>query len=375
MVGATLAAALQQTTFQVALIDAAPAINPHDPRLIGLNHRSYQLLKKLNLWESLAPQANPIQQIHVSHRGHFGITRIAAEDLNVATLGFVVPAKHINTALYASLIRPNVTLLQSTQLKSFIEHDDHITLETLMNGKNTAIDTRMVIAADGTHSTVRTLLNIPTKIHDYQQSAIVTITELTRSHQHIAYERFLSHGAIAMLPLPQQRCATIWTDETDHITALQKLSDEAFLTQLQKHFGYRLGRFKQIQQRFVFPLTMEIATQQVHNKIILLGNAAHTLYPVASQGLNLAWYEVEALLKQFLAITSLTEFNTQHYLDSVQSQQTISKQLSHHLSWLFSTDFPLMTLGRKLGLIGFDICSFAKKKFAKRAIGTKGNSG
>lgn len=363
MVGAALACALRNSALKIALIDAMPETQ-HDHRLIALNYRSCEFFKRLGIWSMLASFAEPIREVHVSYRHHFGSTRITADELHLETLGHVVPAHHINTALYQSLssiewMRP-ATLTNLSQEKESVS----ITLNT-----QTTLECRLLIGADGTHSTVRTLLNLPTEITDHQQSAMVTMTDLQRSHHGIAYERFHQTGAIAMLPLHSAndsfRAATIWSDDNATIASLMQLSDDAFLQTLQQQFGYRLGRFKKTYQRVVFPLQTILTKRAWQQNVVLLGNAAHTLHPIAAQGLNLALYEVDVLAKNLLATNSWLP----EQLLPRDSQQHASIRLSHYLPSLFIHPSFMLSVARQLGLIGLDLSSWAKRRFAQRAVG------
>lgn len=369
MVGAALACALHDTTLRIALVDATTSTE--DPRLIALNDSSCVLFKNLNIWSQLSTYAAAINEVHVSYRGRFGTTRITAEEMKLATLGHVVPAKHINAALLSiSQNLKNVELFRPATLKNLTQHENHVDIEIENKNKIQTLETKILIGADGTHSTVRKLIDIPTETVDYQQSAIVTQTELQRSHHNIAYERFHESGAIAMLPLTETHAATIWSDENENIKQLMQLSDQEFLDTLQKRFGYRLGRLKNISKRFVFPLQMIRAKEFKRKNVILIGNAAHTLHPIASQGLNLALREVATLVEFFK-----NENFTAPALENLAFETTqlnASVRLSHYLPGIFTSDFFVVGIARQLGLIGLDVCQTVKKRFAKAALGRAG---
>lgn len=364
MVGGSLAHALRNTTLKILLVDAATSSHHDDPRLIALNHHSCQFFESLGLWQQLHAHAAAIETVHVSQRKQFGITRLHARDFGLSALGHVVPAKYINAALYDNLNQDNLTLLKPATLKNISQTDAVIFLDVEMNTEIKKIKTNYLVGADGTHSTVRELMNFATESFDYQQSALVTITELQRSHHHIAYERFHESGAIAMLPLMGNRVATIWTDASEKILMLQKLSGKEFLDTLQQQFGYRLGRLCGIEKRFVFPLQMQRVQQLVKNNIILLGNAAHTLHPIAAQGLNLALYETRILIERF----SEPVFDQQKYCDLVMPQINHSMNMTHRLTQIFSTDFFGLNMARSLSMLGMDVCLPVKKYFAKQVI-------
>lgn len=371
MVGATLALALQNTALRIALVDKASLTHNEDPRLIALNYSSFCLFNNLKIGSALLPFAAPIQQVHVSQQGHLGITRITAEEIQLAALGYVVPAKEINGVLYTALTAAkNIKLMHSASVTALTQNEKGVSLTVACAGTSYTLLAKGVIGADGSYSTIRELLSLPTEILDYHQSALVTITELHRPHKNIAYERFQRQGAIAMLPLIGQRVATIWTDKTEAISHLLQLSDEEFLTTLQKQFGYRLGRLMHIGKRAVFPLKMICAQQRLKNNVLLVGNAAHTLHPIAAQGLNLALFEVAQLAEFFHASVSGTI--ALNHLPDYHRQHHFSKLLSHQLARVFSSDFFMVTIARSMGMIGLDIFSPAKRHFALQAIGRTG---
>jgi len=370
MVGAAMAISLKNSDFTVALIDAAPNDSPDDSRLIALNDNSVRLLEAIGIWPTLKSHAAPIEHIHVSHRGRFGIARIDCQELKVTALGYVVPAKYINTALNSALNRmTNLTVIRPATLHHLSQEENNILLRVQTHDSaEQSFSADVVIGADGSFSTVRDLLGLKTDTVDYQQSALVTSTILQREHKNTAYERFVADGAIAMLPLPGLRAATIWTAANETIKQLLTLSDDAFLRELQMHFGYRLGRLLRIEKRAVYPLQMMLVKHQKQGNVLLIGNAAHTMHPIAAQGLNLALYEV-GIVAQYLQ--QCTSALTLQNLSVDSLKQNFNKKLSHHLTWLFSSDYFMLNVARQVGMVGFDMLPGIKKQFALRAMGRK----
>jgi 2-octaprenyl-6-methoxyphenol hydroxylase len=371
MVGAALAVALKESSHRVILIDAALS-HAQDHRLIALNHSSCTLFQNLGLWQYLQEEATAIKEVHVSTRGHFGTTRLSAEDMKLRQLGHVVPAKKINSVLYEQLIdAKNITVLRPAKLTAITQDENEVSFTvTLPSGVET-LRAKVLIAADGTLSSVRELLSIPTERIDYQQKALVTITQLQRAHKHIAYERFLDQGAIAMLPLKNQHVATIWSGSNTVIESLAAMSEQEFLHQLQAQFGYRLGKVKSIQTRYVYPLQFIKAKKQIWDRVMLIGNAAHTILPIAAQGLNLALYEIACLAEEFNQQT--TEPSLANLPDQIE-QQAASIETSHRLTKLFLADFFLYKAARQLGMLGLDICKPLKTRFTMRLLGQAGYS-
>lgn len=365
MVGATLAAVLKNTDISIALVDEAKFSSAEDERLIALNDASVTLFENSGIWSLLAPHATPIKQVHVSKQGRFGIARIDANVVGLSALGYVVPAKYINAALEAHLSEAkNITVIKPATLESLSQDETGVELSIRTSKSLENYKAKLVIGADGSYSTVRALLQIPTEIVDYEQSALVTTTTLSRDHHHIAYERFLDEGAIAMLPLQDNKVATIWTASNDVIAGLMKLSDKDFLEELQKHFGYRLGRLEGIGKRAIYPLKMIKAKHQRQQNVCLIGNAAHTIHPIAAQGLNLALHEVA------VAASALLEKNPM-LMDNI-GQQNFSQKLSHRLTWLFGCDMFVFNQVRQVGLVGLDLMTRLKKRFAINTIGRSG---
>jgi 2-octaprenyl-6-methoxyphenol hydroxylase len=368
MVGMSLATALSDSPHKIALIDATPLDLVNDARLIALNERSVCLLKNLNVWDKLASHAEAIHAVHVSDRGHFGMTRLQAQDFGLQALGYVLPATFINAGLNELMsTQANLTIFRPATLKTLQQHAMHSEIIISSAKGEQTLAGKFIVGADGTNSTVRKALNIAAEEIDYQQSALVTITQLQRKHHNIAYERFHAHGAIAMLPLTRQRAATIWTDKTAIIENLLALTEDEFTKQLQQQFGYRLGRFLKTEQRHFYPLKMLKAAQCQTENVLLLGNAAHTFHPIAAQGLNLALAEI-AMLSECLT-QDLNTIDWTRYHAWQAERQGISGRLSHALPWLFSQDFLPLNCLRSLGMVGLDIFPALKRRFMRKAMG------
>lgn len=379
MVGAGLALALQDTSLSIALIDARlPQQN--DPRLFALSASSCQFLQNVDIWSSCAKHAQAIKQVHVSKQGQFGLIQLKAEDIEATALGNVVPAKYIEQALNEKLVQlDHVTVLRPARLKKIMQTEALATLVVDMEGTEKHLTTPLVIGADGTESTVRSQLGIATEVIDHQQSAIVLRTMLQRPHQHIAYERFVSEGAIAMLPLEDHddafQCATIWSADNKTVQSLMALTDDAFLTRLQKTFGYRLGRLKAISTRYCYPLRTVKAKQLIEGCVLLLGNAAHTLHPIAAQGFNLALYEValvaEKIKEELLAQRKPSIKALEKIIAPMEKQQGISMTVSSRLPHVFANK-GLLAFLRPFAMLSLDLAVPIKRQFINRLMGKAG---
>lgn len=390
MVGASLALTLAALPLRIALVENFPlkteAQLDADGRSIALNFASVAALQKINVWKNLQKFATPIHEVHVSERGRFGKMRIKASEENVNALGYVVPAPILGVELNKMLLASaQITLFNPVQVQTLTSLSSEFRLSSRNDesfwaaevktpaGAQT-IKAKLIIAADGTHSTIRKLQNIQVEEKDYHQSIIVTSVKLLRGHNNIAYERFTDHGAIALLPLLDNRAAIAWTGSNEFIAQINALNDEDFLQQAQAYFGYRLGKFSLLGKRHVHALKMMVAKEQVRNGLVLIGNAAHTVHPIAAQGFNLGVTDVNLLAKliadaiktekNFAALEVLQKYET----TCVRAQQKIIK-FTDSLTHLFLQDFLPLSMARNAGLLTLDMLRPLKRRLAKRLMG------
>lgn len=378
LVGSCLAYALKQLPLRIGLIEARefnPAQLSPDQRAIALTYGSQCYLAKLGLWPSLANKAMPITQVHVSDRGHFGMTRFAATEFNIPALGYVLPFNTLQQSFQQAVAElATVIPITSAQVIALAKMANswQISVQTPTGIKQ--INAGLVIAADGGNSTIRKLQNIPLTEWDYQQTAILAHIELHRSHRHIAYERFTANGAVALLPYTERQAAIIWTIKNRQRETLLALDDNAFLRRLQQEFGYRAGRFLGVSPRQCYPLKMLHAQPPAGSEVILIGNAAHTLHPIAAQGFNLGLRDVAALAdliiqdtRRNLPLQGLTL--NQAFLLKRQPDQQRMIYFTDSLTRIFANDFLPLTLARNLGLASFNFLPALRHRFAQLALG------
>lgn len=375
LVGGSLSLALANLGLRIALIDRAP-YQPNDARLFALNFHSITFLQSIGLWQHLANHASPISQVHVSHQGHFGSVSLSRADCQLPALGHVIPAIYIEKALHKAITNHSlINFFCPYTLKEVEQNHNEVTaILADKNNEQIILTAPLLIGADGTHSKVRQLFNFTIEEINHHQSALVTQTVLQRSHHHVAYERFLNEkatgrGAIAMLPLPENNAATIWTGETSFIQTLAALDEPTFLTKLQQQFGYRLGRFLANKAKFTYPLKTLFTQNISHDRIGLIGNAAHTLHPIAAQGFNLALYEITILAK--LLSEMQEKQHTPQQLLTIYDQTTQAKRefitkTSLQIVSLFSSRLSGMPLALNLGFLGLEHLSFIKGKFIRQ---------
>ena len=225
--------------------------------------------------------------------------------------------------------------------------------------------------ADGGRSGLREQLGIAVRHTPYEQCALIANISPAEGHGGQAFERFTEQGPLALLPMQDERCALIWTRPPVDAERLQQLPEREFLNELQQAFGYRLGALRQVGVRHVYPLALVEASEQVRPHLVVLGNAAHSLHPVAGQGFNLSLRDALALAESLLhSAASPGDFTVlQAYQARQRQDQALTVGFSDGITRLFGRGEPLLVAGRTLGLLGLDLLPPAKHWFARQAMG------
>ena len=383
LAGASLACALGGSALRVAVVEAvpfgAPAQPSYDDRTVALNYGSRSIFAALGLWKRIAALgACPIERIHVSDRGRFGFTRLEAASMGVEALGYVVETRVLGQALQQTLQGlANIRLIAPARLQqlTITEESATVTLDTASGlGPLTA---RLVVGADGVHSAVRAAAGIAAKTTDYGQTAIVTTVTPERPHNFTAYERFTTSGPLALLPKTENRMAVVWSAHSQDADRLLALSDAEFLQGLQARFGNRLGCLTTLGKRHAYPLALTEASEHVRPRLALVGNAAHTVHPVAGQGFNLGLRDVAALAEIMVqtartggdigALSVLNEFAAWR-----RNDDRAVMRFTNGLVRIFSNDFTPLALARGLGLVLVDLAPPVKRALLRRTMGLSG---
>lgn len=387
LVGASFACALAAQTRHVAprilVIEAAPSMQvstSFDARSTALSHGSKQIYASLGLWKAIATHAAPIQRIHVSDRGHFGAVRIDSADMQVDALGHVAENQHLGLVLTCALdADPAIDFLCPASISTLVPTPQGMRLQ--VQGDSTdllTVDAALVVLADGGKSTVSEQLGISSNHTPYGQHALIANVAFSDPHRHVAYERFTESGPLAVLPLAEQegehRGALIWTLADEEAAAVAALPERLFLEKLQERFGYRLGRFEKVGSRTLYPLTLSVAREQVRPGLVLLGNVAHSLHPVAGQGLNLALRDAQVLAGLLAQALAKGEHPgemavLQAYVEQQTRDQLATISFSDYMTRLFSSSHPALVWARKFGLFSIDMIPPFKRGFARQAMG------
>lgn len=382
LVGASLAVALGQSGIRVAIIEtAALSVDQqpnYDDRSIALAQGSQQIFTGLGLWDRLEPRVAPIHTIHVSDRGHFGFTRLRHTEEGVPALGYVAPSRVLGKTLLARLQELNsVTLFAPAELQTFTVNEAGVDVAIQQQNQTTTLTAKLLVAADGTASEIRDSLGIATEQSDYGQTAVIANLTPGKPHQQVAYERFTDTGPMAMLPMTENRCALVWTLSHEQADAVMQLDATDFLQQLQERFGFRLGYLRKVGQRQAFPLQLLRARESVRPRLALIGNAIHTLHPVAGQGFNLGLRDVAALSEVIVdAVAQGRDCGEAQvlkmYADWRYQDQRRVVAFTDGLVRLFNQPLAPVRWLRNAGMLAFDLMPPAKHWFGKLTMGRGG---
>jgi 2-octaprenyl-6-methoxyphenol hydroxylase len=370
LIGMALMLALKPLGYRVRMVEARARSeeNPGmlDTRSIALSPASIRILEQLHVWNDLKNRTAFINMIHVSEQGRFGQARLnrTSDD---EPLGAVAEMHVLDAALFAHLKPEDVFV--PARLIALDAATGVATLETSAGEKK--LQARWVIAADGANSSVRKLCKANAEHKTYPEHAVAANIKLSRPHGHVAYERFTSNGPLALLPLPGPYMALVWTRSPEEAARLKALDDADFLHALQRAFGYRLGRFTAVGKRMAYPLRQVMMHRQVHDRVVFLGNAAHTLHPVAGQGFNLGLRDV-AMLAQCAAEHGLSVKALTRYQIARASDQETMMTSTDALVSLFKNPLPGVGLARRLGLVALDNSNILKNMLLRHAKGFGG---
>lgn len=386
---AALLLARARPDLRIVVLDGSAA-DAQDPRTLALAHTTLQTLKQASLWggeqqpDALQQAAHPIRQIHVSDRGGAGSALLQADDYKLDALGQVAPAQALLEALRAQLNgEPNVTWQSNTAVNAFAyvkktgtepqsaQDQDGVLLTTAQGQWHS----KLLIAADGGRSLVRETLGIKRRQEDYGQTALIANIELDRDHGGIAYERFTEQGPIALLPCGPRRMALVWCVSSEHAGEYKNLSNEDFIRQLQQAFGFRAGRMIGCDTRASYPLYLLLAERAVHHRTVLLGNACHTLHPIAGQGYNLGVRDVVDLVDTLATCTDIDHRTLLRYEQKRQIDYRNISALTDGLVRMFSNHYPPLRVGRNLGLLALRVCKPLSRPLARAAMGYRVGAG
>ena len=384
LVGSTLAHSLAQIPVSVVLVeerDPGRLEQPgFDDRSTALAGGSRRILDGLGLWDDVAGEAEPIRTIHISERGRFGASRLLASREGVPALGYTVENRVLTGAVWPKILAAEtVTCLAPASLEDFQFDASGVTARVGTGGASRTVRARLLVAADGARSGIRSALGIGVREDDYGQQGVILNCRTEVPHRGRAFERFTPTGPLAMLPLGRGRMSVVWTLPREEGNRIGALDDEPFRDALQQAFGYRLGRIGQVGVRSAWPLHRVRADALTATRAVLVGNAAFSLHPVAGQGFNLALRDIAAL-SELICDARREDADADpgaaalldRYAEWRAADQRRVAGFTHGLMRLFTIDAAPLAVSRGLGLMAFDLAPGAKRWLARQAMGLGG---
>lgn len=387
-VGAILAHVLAREGFTVTVLEretppaqAAVGVSGFDGRAIALAEGGRRLLAGWGLWDALAAQAEPIRKIHVNLRGALGAARFDAAEEGVDALGQVLDSASMAPVLLQAAQASGVVWIAPA---SYVAHEADaggVTVRYAADGSADGVEhsvrARLLVAADGAGSAVRAALGAAVQGRDYGQTAILARVEVERAEACTAFERFTEEGPIALLPMGGARYSLVWVTATADVESRLALSDAEFLAQLGARFGARLGRFVAVGARHAYPLRATTAEQITAPRVVVLGNAAHALHPVAGQGLNLCLRDIRALLGEVSqaqqegcdiggadVLAAYAAARAPDYAKSYPVMDVLARG--------FTAAVPVPKLFKGLALVAMDALPPLRKRFVRQMMGLNG---
>ena len=390
MVGLSLALMLAKTNIAVKLLEAikypnyddanlAPYHSSFDARNSALSRRSVQIYQGLGLWNALQAHATPILEVNITEQGGFGKARLKADQEKVESFGQVIENAWLGRVLLTEVKQqPLIELIDGVQVTSLTQDAEFAYIEAQRGDYTHKLQSKLVIAADGRDSFCRQALGIGASVHDYDQVAIVTTVQTSKPHAHVGFERFSPLGPLALLPLPgEYRRSVVWpVKKGTEGEWLGDENDQHFLDALQQTYGDRAGKFQKTGKRFSFPLSQVLAEKQAVGRVVLMGNAAHTIHPVAGQGFNLcmrdAYVLVRYLKEQLEQNADVGDVSMlQDYEKSRLTDQKRVIKFCDSVVRGFSNQNPVLKFIRNSGLVAFETIPGFKPLVASYAMGLK----
>jgi 2-octaprenylphenol hydroxylase len=380
MTGATLACALAKAGLRVAVIEASepsePAQDTWQLRVSAITRASESVLRAIDVWDALPlERAGVFREMHVWDATGSGSVHFDSAEVGIDALGHIVENAAIQAALAARMASLDTLALFRPEVLEDIQVEQNRV--SLRLGRS-RLHARLVVGADGSRSRVRELVGIQCDGGDYGQQAVVAVLRTELWHRETAWQRFLPDGPLAFLPLPGHLCSIVWSTLPEHAQALLAASDDAFTSAVEEAFESRLGRLELMSGRAAFALTYLHAREYVAERVALVGDAAHTVHPLAGQGANLGFQDAAALAEIVQAAWSRgrdpgRRANLRPYERWRKGRNRLMQQGLSAFQWLFGSRLDQVRLARNLGLSMVDKTPALKRLFMRYASGIGGD--
>ncbi|NOR20710.1 MAG: 2-octaprenyl-6-methoxyphenyl hydroxylase [Xanthomonadales bacterium] len=380
LAGASLAIALAPLAYDIKVVEAvafkASEQPSYDDRTLAMSHSSCRILSTIGLWDHLQDDATAIRKIYVSALDRPGRVVLDAAEMDLSEFGHVIEARRFGAVVTAQLEQAeNIEVLSPARVTGILCAEDATTLQLKSDSGNEELQAKLVVAADGANSFIRKHLQIPTETRDYDQTAVICNITPEQPHAGRAYECLTATGPFAVLPHTGMRCGLVWSVASDDVQALLELDDATFLSLAQERFGDHLGAFLKAGKRTAYPLKLVRAKEDVRERLVILGNAAHAIHPVGAQGFNLALRDV-AVLAEILADDENKDPGQQALLKQYsrwrKQDQRGTIATSDGITRLFAHPSMLAAGLRTSGLIAHSLLPSLRRKSAIQAMGYRG---
>ncbi|CAM3143214.1 FAD-dependent 2-octaprenylphenol hydroxylase [Vibrio neptunius] len=382
MVGLALAAAFKETDLRIAVIESrvpeSELADLPDVRVSALSRSSENILRNVGAWNGIVERrAAPYSAMEVWEQDSFARIEFDAQKLAQPDLGHIVENRVIQLSLLEQVKQQsNVSLFMPAQCNAMAVGESEAWL-TLDNGH--ALTAKLVVGADGANSWVRKQQDIPLTHWDYGHSAVVANIWTAETHDKVARQIFTPQGPLAFLPMGESNMSSIvWSTEPNRAESLVAMSNEEFNKSLTAEFDARLGLCEVVGQRFAFPLKMRYARDFAVERVVLVGDAAHTIHPLAGQGVNLGLLDAASLAQEVMTLWRKGEdIGTKRNLRSYERwrKSEAAKMIAAMQGFkdLFAGDNPAKKLARGIGMALVGQLPGAKDEIMKHALGLKGN--
>lgn len=365
-VGSALALALKDSGLRICVLEARPEnTGSTDARALALSYGSRLLLERLGVWKKIQ-DVSSIRTIHISQKQSFGRAVLRAAEMKVPELGYVLPYPALQDALSREIA--GTCIVYGASVTRLNSEADHALIVYQLDGIEHTLQTRLAVVADGGKLLAE---QHPPEFRDYDQSAVITHVTCTAPKTDTAFERFTPQGPIALLPC-KGGYEIVWTAPHQLAQAMLGWDDAQFLAELHAHFGDRVGEFLTAGARTAFPLGLKKAPEQSPMPhVVLLGNAAQTMHPVAGQGFNLGLRDAWDLAQEILDAPP-GAVGSEQMLEGYRSRRRVDREagirFTDGLVRLFSNEVPLVDAARAASLTVLDCLPFAKKFVARRMM-------
>ena len=399
LAGLSMAAALSSLPVNITIVESAqstfdsaektetrPEEKEYSPsfddRALALSLASIKILHNIGVLaiEDVA-SLTPIEHIHVSDKGHIGMLRMTAAEVGETDLGKVIPAPLLGEKLEQFIVKANfpaqINVFDEASVQAVHHHADRVDVHVQKGDKEQLLSAKTIILADGGRSSIADQIGLPASTTDYEQIAVLANVAVDKAHQNTAYERFTDTGPIALLPLRQNEFKLVWTTLPQDQEMRLDCSDDEFLSALQQRFGFRAGSFTKVGRRVAYPMRSTKRAQIVSGRVALIGNAAHSLHPIAGQGFNLGLRDVaclaEILAEQLIQQADLGDVTALMRYQSWREQDIQrTAGFTDKLVKIFSTSAKPMAILRSAGLLALDRQPQFKREFMRKLMGVSG---